>query len=104
MVFALRLPLKALSLTTSSHTDTLRKNLKSRERDSVYTFRCVFQVPACYLTNGLIMAQVEHIDNPKGYGEGNDPREVDPGLRPVGTVVVLAVLKPLTLGIRCSPY
>ncbi|KAF9781333.1 heterokaryon incompatibility Het-C, partial [Thelephora terrestris] len=26
---------------------------------------------------------VEHIDNPKGYGEGKDPREVDPGLRPV---------------------
>jgi hypothetical protein len=50
------------------------------------------------------MAQVEHIDNPKGYGEGNDPREVDPGLRPVGTVVALVVLKPLTVGPRCSPY
>lgn len=36
------------------------------------------------------MTQVEHIDNPKGYGEGKDPREVDPGLRPVRVVTALA--------------
>lgn len=29
----------------------------------------------CYLP-------VEHIDNPKGYGEGADPRQYYPGLRP----------------------
>lgn len=24
----------------------------------------------------------EHIDNPKGYGEGEDPRKYDPRMRP----------------------
>ena len=46
---------------------------------------------------GSSAAQVEHIDNPKGYGEGKDPRDVDPGLRPVFSIFALVVPKVLTL-------
>ena len=29
-----------------------------------------------------LSTQTEHIDNPKGYGEGEDPRKYHPALRP----------------------
>lgn len=48
------------------------------------------------------MAQVEHIDNPKGYGEGKDPREVDPGLRPVRVFTALTIWERLTFSPNCS--
>lgn len=32
-----------------------------------------------------VLLQTEHIDNPKGYGEGEDPRKYDKRLRGVGT-------------------
>lgn len=50
------------------------------------------------------MLQVEHIDNPKGYGDGEDPREVDPRLRPVRMIVESVILEPLTIDYCCSPY
>lgn len=50
------------------------------------------------------MAQVEHIDNPKGYGDGQDPREVDPGLRPVCIVIRFSLSEPLTVSRCYSPY
>ena len=49
------------------------------------------------------MTQVEHIDNPKGYGEGKDPREVDPGLRPVCIVIEINISEPLTFNHCPSP-
>lgn len=44
----------------------------------------------CSVIEGSNVAQVEHIDNPKGYGDGKDAREVDPGLRPVCIVIEFA--------------
>ncbi|KAG6843354.1 hypothetical protein H0H87_005519 [Tephrocybe sp. NHM501043] len=38
--------------------------------------------PKCYLNSEINPMQVEHIDNPKGYGEGEDPRKYHPALRP----------------------
>jgi hypothetical protein len=52
---------------------------------------CALKASVRYVVNGSSMEQVEHIDNPKGYGEGKDPREVDPGLRPVRVVIALTI-------------
>ena len=75
---------------------TLRTSLKSREKGSVFTFQWVSNVPSSPLVTGSHMAQVEHIDNPKGYGDGKDPRDIDPGLRPVSIVIEFTPSEPLT--------
>lgn len=62
----------------------------TRERLGVYLPVRVQRICTLYSKWFSIM-QVEHIDNPKGYGEGKDPREVDPGLRPVCIVTTLAI-------------
>ena len=79
-----------------SHMDTLQTSSRSHERDSVFTSRCVLEIPP-RLVKGSSMGQVEHIDNPKGYGDGKDPRESDPGLRPVCIDTEFAISELLTL-------
>ena len=86
-----------------SHMGTLRTSLKSHEKGSAFTFQCVPKVPSVSLVIGSRMTQVEHIDNPKGYGDGKDPRDVDPGLRPVCIAIVFTTSEPLTASCS-SPY
>jgi len=76
--------------------DTPRTSSKSPERDSVFTSQCVIKVSVDLIVKDSSTVEVEHIDNPKGYGDGNDPREVDPRLRPVCAAVGFAILEPLT--------
>lgn len=42
---------------------------------------CSPHTPQTYIRSELL--QTEHIDNPKGYGEGDDPRKYDNRLRGV---------------------
>lgn len=84
--------------------DTLRTSLKSPEKGSVFTAQWVLKGSPRLVVKGSSMAQVEHIDNPKGYGDGQDPREVDPGLRPVFLVTGLSLSEPLTVSRCYSPY
>jgi len=47
---------------------------------------CFPRFPLTYVHSALL--QTEHIDNPKGYGEGEDPRKYDKRLRGVSTAQV----------------
>ena len=62
----------------------------------MFTSQCVIKVSMHLIVKDSSTVEVEHIDNPKGYGDGNDPREVDPRLRPVCAAVDFATLEPLT--------
>jgi len=84
--------------------DTLRTSSKSPEKGSVFTSQCVLEVPTYLTIKDSSTVEVEHIDNPKGYGDGNDPKEVDPRFRPVCAAVEFAVLEPLTVCCCYSPY
>ena len=84
--------------------DTLRTSSKLPEKDSVFTSQCVLEVPIHLAIKDSSTMEVEHIDNPKGYGDGNDPREVDPRLRPVCAAVKFAILEPPTVCCCYSPY
>lgn len=48
--------------------------------------------PHKYIRSALL--QTEHIDNPKGYGEGEDPRKYDKRLRGVSTALFLGSIFP----------
>lgn len=65
----------------------------ARETGRIFTSKC----PATYKPHGVSTrtTQTEHIDNPKGYGEGEDARQYDPRLR--GPVHVLIVFGYLSL-------
>ena len=78
------------------HMDTLRMSSKSPEKGSAFTSQCVLRVPIRLTIKVSNTVEVEHIDNPKGYGDGNDPRETDPRLRPVCATAEFAILEPLT--------
>ena len=68
--------------------DTQRLNLRLRKNALDAIFRFVSTTHAVDL-RPLILLQTEHIDNPKGYGEGDDPKKYDKRLRGVSNAKVL---------------
>ena len=50
----------------------------------------------------VFSAQVEHIDNPKGYGDGEDARKYDPRLRPPVEVCLTCSSRVRVVSFDCS--
>ena len=94
--------LKPRLTTPQSHGYATEEFEVTRERLGVYLPVRAQRVEH-YIIDDLCTTQVQHIDNPKGYGEGKDPREVDPGLRPV-CIVCFAISQLLTVICRYSPF
>jgi hypothetical protein len=60
------------------------QRLNSRLQKNVWDATSQFVLPhAPHAYSRLALPQTEHIDNPKGYGEGEDARKYDPRLRGV---------------------
>lgn len=61
----------------------LHMNSRSRQNGLEFIFLYVNSIfcPTCGLVLTYILLQTEHIDNPKGYAEGDDARRYHPQLR-----------------------
>lgn len=71
-----------------SPTGTRQVNSRSHRSAWDAISRFVFTTPPQSCIRSVLL-QTEHIDNPKGYGEGEDPRKYDKRLRGVSTATFL---------------